>query len=261
MPARFPALIVESAEGFRRLRHAQSGLFDERYRREQALGTGDESLALTGTCGLCLRVARFVSSTALGEATADGRVVPNWREQQACDCAHALVSRRRALLHLALSHAGAAGWYRIGVLGQDDAILHYLRAGWPETVGWRRFELGRELLALPEETGALHLVLSADHLQCVAPLDATLAEVARVLSPGGAFVFTVPFSVNEENTRSEPATVHAGQTLLARPLHAFGWDILDKLRRSDFVDCRAHIYWSEEFGYLGTFNVVFEAFR
>jgi predicted TPR repeat methyltransferase len=108
----------------------------------------------------------------------------------------------------------------------------------------------------------MHLVVSADHLHRVLPLDAMLAEVARVLSPGGVFVFTVPFDVSQEVTRSEVAQgIANGPTLTAQAVHAFGWDVMDRVRRAGFADCCAHCYWSEELGYLGTFNFVFEAFR
>lgn len=48
--------------------------------------------------------------------------------------------------------------------------------------------------AVPEMDASFDWVFSNSTLEHVGPIDATLREVARVLKPGGAFIFTVPSS-------------------------------------------------------------------
>jgi hypothetical protein len=39
----------------------------------------------------------------------------------------------------------------------------------------------------------------------------------------------------------------------------FGWDFLEEVLRRGFADCAAVIYWSFEYGHLGTNNLLFVA--
>ena len=109
------------------------------------------------------------------------------------------------------------------------------------------------------------MVLSADHLQLLPPLAATFSEVHRVLSPGGVFAFTVPFNAMAERTRTDLSRAAAPGRILpavsAEPVHEFGWDLPDTVRQAGFMDCIANCYWSEELGYLGTYNMAFLAIR
>jgi hypothetical protein len=85
----------------------------------------------------------------------------------------------------------------------------------------------------------------------------------RVLLPGGRLVFTVPFHDRSAKTVSRldrlPRVSGRLPAESGGPTHQIGWDILDKLRAAGFADARAHTYWSEELGYLGTGNVIFSA--
>jgi SAM-dependent methyltransferase len=255
-PVRFPAVAVESPEGFRRFREGSRDLLDERYRREQALGTAGRVVELDGTCAVCLRVTRFRSITAGGEATADGRRVPNWREQQLCGCALGLNCRERAVLHRALAHVQAAAPGRVAVLGAAAGLLAALAAMGVAAEAWPRLQAG---------AAACDLILSADHLQHVPALDAALAALAGALLPGGLLVFTVPFDVGRMQTASDLARVpvRGGRmpAAVAETVHQVGWDVLERLTAAGFEDRVAECVWSEEFGYLGTFNLVFVAAR
>lgn len=272
LPAlRLPCEVFRSAEAFRAFRHAQADLLDTRYGRERALGSREAFLRLDGTCGLCLAVTRFDSATAGGEATPDGRLVPNWREQQRCGCAHHLGCRERALLHLAAPHLGARDWFRAALLGEPGGLGRALTARLDGVALWPRLSASLGTPAspsaqrLPAPDAALHMLLCPDHLHHVPALDAALAEAARVLSPGGMLLFTVPFHVDAEATVSDfsrlPRRAGALPAYCAEPVHRIGWDILERVRGAGFVDCAAHCYWSEELGYLGPFNMIFLASR
>jgi SAM-dependent methyltransferase len=263
----FPSAVLRSVDDFKRLRSSSSDLLDERYRREQSLGSTNDAIVLRGTCGPCLRVTDFTSGTAGGESTADGRRVPSWREQQVCGCSFALTSRERAILHVALPFIGAANWYKLGLLGSSPRLASYLSKSQPHIAIWPRFERadGPAGLSLGAATAAFHMIISPDYLNFVPPLDEALNEVARALMPGGVFAFSVPFHINLDVTASQYDHLPTGNGRLppfsSEPVHQIGWDILGRLRRAGFEDGKAYCYWSEELGYLGTFNMIFAAYR
>jgi SAM-dependent methyltransferase len=238
---RFPSVVLRSADEFRRFREENRDLLDERYRREQALASKDPLFRLRGICGPCLRPTVFSSATERGEARPDGRIVPRWREQQLCGCELGLNSRQRALLQLILPRLGERGWFRAAALGGRDALVDALKP-WVEPVAlWPR--------VVPADASGIHLVICSDQLHRFAALDKTLQQVAHALCPGGVFAFSAALDIERETTRATGAG------------YDIGWDITDRARSAGFDDCVIHCYWSEELGYLGTFNFVFEAFR
>ena len=137
-----------------------------------------------------------------------------------------------------------------------------------ETLGvaqrWQRFAKRADRVSLAADTASMHLVICADQLQLVPPVELAFGELARVVLPGGSLLFTIPFDIGRTVTRSSPSARRPFAdipTLAARPVHEFGWDLLPKIELAGFSRCMAHCYWSEEFGYLGPFNLIFEAER
>ena len=262
---RFPAWPVQSEAGFAALRERCRDVFDERYRREQSLGTKQREIVLDGTCAVCLTPTIFRSGLAGGMATADGRMVPNWRESQFCGCEDRLNGRERALLHLASPYLDVGGWCRAAVLGGGAGFGRRLGAMAPGAVRWAGFEAKDGVLRLPIGDGAVAVVLCPDHLQSVPALDAGLMELARVLMPGGTLVFSVPLAIGESVTVSDldrvPRRGGAMPAFVAGAVHRIGWDILERVRGAGFVDCTAYCHWSEELGYLGPYNLGFVAGR
>ena len=193
---RFPAERFVSQSEFTEYCRAVQPALDTRYRHETSLTTRDDCVVQLGTCAPCLRRAAFTSDTAGWERLADGRRVPDWSDGLACDCADGLGSRARGLLHFAQSVAHLRSWSRLLLFGpasqadgrlaaeagQTSRVLRLLPGGAPHE--WR----------LPAEDGAFHIAVAADCLHRVPPLRAALAELRRVLSPGGSLVFSVPFS-------------------------------------------------------------------
>ena len=109
------------------------------------------------------------------------------------------------------------------------------------------------------------MVLAADVLPHILPLKEALKAVADALSPGGTFVFSAPFDVEAGDTVSylanEDGTGRANQVFSAHPVHRLGWDLIALLNDCGFSGVVGHCYWSEEFGYLGPYNMVFIARR
>lgn len=80
--------------------------------------------------------------------------------------------------------AGAGDRAGAGVVGVDRSAGELARASGPR--------VRASATALPLAGGCGGAVVCSLALMLLAPLDATLAEVARVLAPGGTFVATVP---------------------------------------------------------------------
>jgi hypothetical protein len=244
---RFPFQTFRSAASFADFVRAQQKLLDLRYGYEQARAASAQGpvMVSAGSCGLCLRATSF--STNLPAADAPSGTQPNWREEMHCGCPHRLNNRFRALLHFLASDVDPPDWARILLLGAAQPIEPYLqRRGGAVSV---RARSGRLLRAPRFEAQSYHLILSSEHLHTEPELDAVLAGLRDALMPGGRLMFTAPFDTASAACR--PPCGGAGGVL--------GWDVLKRLTMAGFSAPAAHLFWSEEFGYLGPFNLIFAA--
>jgi SAM-dependent methyltransferase len=262
--ARFPsASFISQAEFAEYCREAQQQL-DIRYIHESSLAISDDVVVQRGTCAPCLRRAVFTSHTGRWEQLADRRRIPQWSEALACDCDDRLTSRARALLHFAESVALLRPWTRLLLFGPPapgDRRLTAL-AGSATSLASLVPGATAEDWRLDADDAAFHLVVSVETLQRVPPLRAAFAEFRRVLAPGGSLVFTVPFRYRAARTSSRadlPRTAGRLPAMSREPVHELGWDVLDMLRAAGFTHAAAHSYWSNELGYLGSFNMILHA--
>jgi len=267
---RFPAIAFKSQEEFRSfLREHQSAL-DVHYAYELSLATHDDFLTCKGTCAPCLRPSIFVSSTQGGERISDGRRMPNWREQMRCDCEDRLIGRQRALIHF-LQATVLTPWTHMLLFGPPsdaDRRLKTLVEATTPVLRLRRstaMENGSPFPILDAPSANFHAVVSQDYLNFVPPLPAALAEIFRVLVPGGRFVFTIPFhftaSTSEFITKDVLSFAPETPMEFRGSEHKLGWDLLSLLTQTGFRDATAYLYWSEELGYLGSMNFLFKAVK
>ena len=128
--------------------------------------------------------------------------------------------------HLAVAEINSAG------------NLHPALAQCP---GLRYSEFGRrksdiefqDLMALSYADASFDLVVTSDTLEHVPDVDRALAEIRRVLRPGGAHVFTTPM-LTDRPTRQR-ARIEQGQLVhLLPPSHHGGPDALDFLVFHEF---------------------------
>jgi SAM-dependent methyltransferase len=187
-------------------------------------------------------------------------MLPNWREQLACDCEDRLASRPRALLHFLGSVAAAQPWSRALLFGPPAPTDRRVAAMVGAVTAVERLT---EDHRLPLPSGAFHLALASEALHLVPPLDTAMAEIRRVLAPGGEFAFTVPFRNQAAGTQSAldrlPRVDGRLPSEVGFECHEIGWDILPRLRRAGFAEASAYVYWSRELGYFGPLNVIFGA--
>ncbi len=259
LAARFPGRSFISKAEFDEYVRENRDRVDARYRHELDFASMEPEVSLPGTCAPCLRPTSFTSRTGGGERLPDGRMLPNWREELACGCEDRINADARAVLHFAQSVAGLLPAMRVLAFGPATPVSR--RIGRMATLVHRTRMLvagGAYRIDLPN--ACVQLALSPDYLHHVPPLDAVLAELRRVLVRGGQLVFTVPFRVDLANTISRTddmptlngmLPVHYGPSV-----HDIGWDVLSRLRKAGFATASAYVYWSEELGYLGPFNMI-----
>lgn len=255
----FPGVDFISFAEFESYCRDQQSVLDAQYLFEMGQATSEATHILAGTCAPCLRRAVFTSRTEDGHEVVKGAKVPHWREQMVCDCSFALTNRMRALVHAAQT---------LGLLRPSTRILHFgpetpLERWLAETasVSVRVRRLARSTAArgwkIEAPNDAATLTICPDYLQRLLPLRSTLAELRRVTAPGGSLLFTVPFRYRATITACVPTAIADAESKLE--VNEIGWDILAMLTNEGFRQAKAHVFWSAELGYLGSFNTVFHA--
>jgi hypothetical protein len=244
----FPYNTFRSAVAFQDFLRSQRTLLDARYAYEVSLvrAARENMYHSIGTCGLCLDRTRF-STRMEGDASDAAVASPNWREQQVCDCPQKLNNRFRAMLQLIGTEIGLLPWMRVLLIGEGASIEPHLQ-GRVGQMTMRRLSGGLPP-APPMAEGAYHLIISSEHLHAEPMIERLLAIMHAALMPGGKLFFSAPFDVAAATSRS--AGVGAPGVL--------GWDVLKMLERAGFDSAAAHLFWSEEFGHLGPFNLIFSA--
>jgi len=237
----------ERAEFVEYMRHSAT-LRGDRWLYEQSLATPDDEVVVHGTCGVCLTEASFTASTRSGDPVAGGRV-PNWREELVCDCKQRLSNRQRALLHYLLTTDVLHPWTRVLGLGDHGALFPVFKSLSPGLTCW-----SGSIDRLPRDqqskcVAPYHLVISVEQLDSTWMQREPITALAAQLIEGGRLVFTTPFDVASDGDPKGPG------------VGPIGWNILQNLRDYGFSDAKACLYWSEEFGYLGPLNFIFEASR
>ena len=259
---RFPAMAFHSHEEFQTYRAEKLAHLQGRDAYQETLATTGSTLTGKGTCAPCLRPVEFLSSMEGAVELEDGRRIPNWNRQMRCNCDDALTGHERALIHF-LQASVLAPWTQSLLLGPCSVNRRIARlVGSANHIP--RLQSG-EAPAIDAPDVNFHLVVSQNYLHVVPPLQGALAEIFRVLVPGGRFVFTIPFQF--EAASSEFMTLAASSFARELPAefrgaeHQLGWDLLPMLRQIGFRQAIAYLYWSEELGYLGNTNFIFKAVK
>lgn len=252
---------------------------------------------LRAYCAACDKATDMRLTWHYCAANAEGSVHPAWTETAVCrECG--LNSRMRALIdYLRRLRAGADG-ARLGrvycaerttpsypvlkrlfaevtgseYLGPDKTPgqSSLLVKGYPQLV---RHE---DLTRLSFAANSFDLVVTQDVFEHIPDYRQAFRECARILDGGGMLVFTIPFFFDQQATRVRaslhpdgriehhlPAEFHGNPVSNEGSLcfQNFGWDVLDTLNDSGFMNARASMYWGPWQGHLGFPFFVFSAVK
>lgn len=245
---------------------------------ELGLISNDTEFQIPGFCGVCRESTMFRVDFSHSSFRDSGRRVPNWREH--LNCQHCgLNNRMRAAIQFVADQLGARDGDDVYLTEEVTPMYHFLKKRFPRMVGSEFLHDGTEpgqtnaegvhfedMTRLSFPAGSFDHVLSFDVLEHIPDYRAALLEVARVLRPGGRFLWTAPFDINSRTTVIRAKLKAKGQVvhLMTPEYHGdplsdqgvlcfqhFGWDILDDMRHAGFRQANIHFYWSAELGYLG----------
>ncbi len=233
-----------------------------------------------------------VCSQAIGLLADHQHSVPegvNFRERLVCPSC-GLNTRQRLMAHLLQDTvSGLDHPPRIYLYEQVTPFFQWARTRLPGEVIGSEY-LGHDVtggtvvngvrhedaLALSFEDASLDVIISQEVLEHVPEVDPAISEAARVLRPGGRFLFTVPFHPAADVTVQRAKLVDGEVVhLMAPEFHGnpvsnegslvffdHGWDILDRFRTHGFDEVSLLSAWSALYGYLGGgMLVVFSATR
>lgn len=298
-PGRTQNVAANACHGFAPQRVASYGSYRERARMmasefqrraavEHELAAAGDVISTPGYCCVCQREVRFHSDLAYGFPGPDGRVLPNWRERVMCPVCQ-LNNRMRAAIHFFLQTCEPASASAIYLTEQTTPLFAWFRKHYPNSIGseylGNSIPLGsrnaagirnESLTKLTFSDDAFDFILSFDVFEHIPDYRAAYRECLRCLKPGGALVFSVPFSHGSEQNivraevNSDGSIVHhLPPEYHGDPMNAagclcfyhFGWALLDELRGLGYEDAAAYFYWSRELGYLGGDQLLFMASR
>jgi SAM-dependent methyltransferase len=213
--------------------------------------------------------------------------MPQWRETL---LSHGIYNNRmRASMHLFEQILRPRKGDTIYITEQCSPLYAWLKKKYPNTIGSEYLDLkvalgsldergirNESLTALSFPDQSMQFVLSFDCFEHFADYKAGLSECARVIAPGGSLLITVPFR-RDSATNIVRAKDRDGGTIdyllppeyHGDPLRAggclcyyhFGWELLDDMWAAGFRDPQACLYWSREFGYLGSEQILFCAHK
>jgi SAM-dependent methyltransferase len=131
-----------------------------------------------------------------------------------------------------------------------------------------------DLTNLTFENDTFEAVLSFECLEHMPDFISGMKEVARVLKPGGRFMWSVPFRPDLESNLERASLNAIGEIIHHEPpeyhgdpissegclcYNHFGWEVLEQVKNAGFTNSYAVPYWSKYFAYLGMEQFLFVA--
>jgi len=210
----------------------------------------------------------------------------NWRERVVCPVT-GLNNRLRGSVHLIDFELGLRPYHDIYIAEQVTPLFTFLKNKFPRLIGSEYLgedkqpgyinekQLRHEsATALSFEDASLDAYLTFECLEHIPDFKKSFSEAARILRPGGKFMWSVPFADMEYENIIRAFADESGQVhhVLEPEYHGdpvsaegilcfthFGWQMLDQVKNAGFDDVYAFVYRSEIFGYLGGEQILFIA--
>jgi SAM-dependent methyltransferase len=258
---------------------------EQRWELELDLARGQDPIVTRGICYPCDKEVDFVTDFSYCATMEDGTRIPNWRERVLCPCV--MSNRARAAIHLVEGTLGAKRKHDLYIAEQVTPLYRTLAKRFPTLIGSEY--LGDEVsfgtlnaMGLRNESvtqlsfgdASFDYALNFDVLEHIPEPKRGLAELQRVLRPGGALLLSVPFMPDAEASQQRARIAPDGSVehLLPPFYHGdpvstagclcftdFGWDLLDDMRAAGFRRAELALFWSDKFGYYGVEQMMFVA--
>jgi SAM-dependent methyltransferase len=289
LPSHLPLERAGSLSEYQAMRQVLARKIARRRTFEATLIPCDEaaSFEVAGRCVICGAERSFgVGFMYSSDYLKDGRRIPNWREQLGCLCC-GYANRVRGALHVLFQEIRPQACDRVYITEQVTPLYAWLAERFPNLIGSEYLggqkapgEIAHgvrheDVQGLSFADGYFDLIMSFDVLEHVPSERRAFAELARCLRPGGALVFTAPFT-DATYDHTVRAVQHDDRTIehLMEPeyhgnpvdtergslcFRYFGWRVMDDLRAAGFEEAEGLFYWSSHYAYLGTTNSIFIA--
>lgn len=276
---------LDSLEAYRDHQAATALEIRRRQAVERSLISEAEQFTVRGHCWVCRRSIDFEVNYSYSYPV-EGVLTPNWREHLHCPGCD-LHNRMRASVHFFEEQLTPSPGASIYLTEQNTPLFRCLARRHSNVIGseylgqdigfgeltadgFRNESVTRLTLA----TASLDFVISLEVFEHVPEFEQALAECHRVLRPGGALLFSVPFQPECQENLVRAIVDEKGEIhhLLppeyhGDPLHTqgclafycFGWDLLDQVRAAGFAEVNGYSFWSRDLGYLGSPLILFLA--
>jgi SAM-dependent methyltransferase len=244
-------------------------------------------LYTTGRCWPLQQAGRFLLDD---QYSTTGTI--NWRERLVCQRTR-FNNRLRGAIHVFEQWAQPASTDAVYITEQNTRLYRWLKKKYPQLTGseyltashWLyrlKFALRvfpqrmmhQDLTGLTFQDDVFNAVLTYDCLEHIPDYRQALAELYRVLKPGGQLFCSVPFDHGSQATLTraevnpdQSITHHLPPEYHGNPVsrkgslcfYHFGWDLLEQMRMAGFTEVAVLAYWSIEYAYLGGPQLIFWA--
>ena len=248
----------------------------------------NDTFKVFGYCMPCKKQVKFLVDMTSGGQKIGNRWVPNWRERMLCPSCE-MNNRQRLICRLIDQALKGSQNKKIYFMEQTTPIYRWAISKFTnhniigsEYLGYE-YESGISINGIRHEdienlsfqNSEIDLIISNDVFEHVPNPRVAFSECARILSPGGIMLATIPFHslVDKSITRAKiingqlenilPAQFHGNPISSEGSLvfTDFGWDIVDEMQSSGFSNVNVEVYSSLELGHLGGGQIVFRLIK
>lgn len=244
---------------------------------EGALFTSEAPFRIEAFCHVCGKPSNFHVDFAF-TSHIQGHTYPAWRESVVCFQCH-LSNRLRASVHLLDLESRLQRGDPLYLTEQVSNLFRVLSNRHKKVQGSEYlgsdFERGKkdekgirneDIMHLTFPDASFAAVMCFEVLEHVPDHLVGLAEIFRVLRPGGRLILSVPFTPDKQESTERARVRPDGEIehLLEPEYHVdplsskgclcfrhFGWQVLDELKAVGFKDAYVVRYSSSPYGYLG----------
>lgn len=286
-PEQLEFIFLCDETAYRRYTEQSSEQAAQRGQLESAMARPGKRFCLPGYCYACQVWSPLIVSYDYAAPAENGRRLPNWRESLICErCG--LNNRMRATMQLMEAQIAPPASARIYMPEYITPLFKWVSGKYPNTMGSEYLGdtvpfgssspegvRNEDLTYLTFPDAAFDLVICLEVMEHIPDYMSAFRECARVLRPGGTMLLSVPFASGSPRNLVR-ATLHSDGSIehhLPPEYHGdpvnsdasslcfrhFGWEMLQELRTAGFSKAEAVLYWSSDYGHLGSEPIQFVA--